>query len=429
MVSAYTVLFVAAGLAMLGIAAWVLFQGPRRHLHRTFAILFAVGAGGAFEAGTNFLGVRWAPLFVYAYPFAAAVFVLAFRERYVGVTTSRLLPWGLGAAVIGLWTLQWRAPETFSDPEGIFDQGPLFFMAASFLATNAVVAAVLGRDALRAKNRTTRSASLTLSAAFACQGLVHLPLLVAGALGGEGLLSADDALSGHLRRLTELGAVVLVVCLVVVVVARTLRHDDPETRRLGVVYLVAAGLAATVLVAVSPIVERADPFDDFVATVGTAEAIVLFLLPVLAAHGTLRGRLFDAERRARRAVQTTTLAGILVAVSFVVSEAVAEFIGTRWGAYIGIGAAGLALVAYAPLHRLAARVATAAVPSARPLSAMDHDERIALLREQMLFAWGDGSLTRQERLRLESLRVRLGISTEDATAIEVAVAGDRPVSR
>ncbi|HLE46704.1 MAG TPA: hypothetical protein VI818_00280, partial [Candidatus Thermoplasmatota archaeon] len=83
------------------------------------------------------------------------------------------------------------------------------------------------------------------------------------------------------------------------------------------------------------------------------------------------------------------------------------------------------LLVLSPLRRWAERVATAAVPLGRPVHQVLPAERMAIYREQAEYAWADGTLTAKERWRLEQLRSRLGLTSEEAARVELE-AGSKP---
>jgi hypothetical protein len=92
---------------------------------------------------------------------------------------------------------------------------------------------------------------------------------------------------------------------------------------------------------------------------------------------------------------------------------------------VGIVAAGALLFALTPLQHAAERVASAAVPGAKPVAAMSGADRARLYREQARFMWQDGQLSEDERRALLHLRDQLGLSRDEAARLEEEALGER----
>ncbi len=153
-----------------------------------------------------------------------------------------------------------------------------------------------------------------------------------------------------------------------------------------------------------------------------AEALAVFLQPLLLAYAIFKFQIAELDVRVRWTLQKGTLVGIIVTLGFGLTQLAGAFIEDRTGSsVVGVVATGALLALVAPLRRVGDRVGRAALPEAKPLHRMVDDEKITLYREQLEFAWADGSIDRQERTRLERLRERLGIDGETALRIEGAV--------
>lgn len=168
-------------------------------------------------------------------------------------------------------------------------------------------------------------------------------------------------------------------------------------------------------------VQSVGNFMDLLGVV--AYPILTFLYIPLLAYGILKVHLFDIDVRIKWTVKNSTIAAIFVAVFFVVSEVAKEVFSARLNStYVGIAATGLLVFALAPLQRLAERLAGAAVHGAKSMAEMSPPERLQLYREQVQYAWADGVLNRKERLLLDHLQRRLGITPVEAAQIEIKVA-------
>jgi hypothetical protein len=138
-------------------------------------------------------------------------------------------------------------------------------------------------------------------------------------------------------------------------------------------------------------------------------------------YAVLHGEIAGIDAKVRFTLSKTTVAAVFVGVFFAASEVAQQFFGDRFQSeYLGIAAAGLLVVAIAPLQRLADRLAAKAVPA--PASGTP-DGPIAMYREQVLLAWSDGKLNSKERKMLRSLRDRLGLDLATAERVEDEVGG------
>lgn len=140
---------------------------------------------------------------------------------------------------------------------------------------------------------------------------------------------------------------------------------------------------------------------------------------VLIAWGILRYQVLDFDVKLRWSLERSTVASIFIAVFFLVSEGAQEFFGAAASnAWVGIIAAAALMFFMAPLQRLAERVGARALPDARPAASLLDEEVRDLYEQRLRAAWGDGTLTRDERVLLEHLRERLRIPVEEAAALE-----------
>lgn len=142
----------------------------------------------------------------------------------------------------------------------------------------------------------------------------------------------------------------------------------------------------------------------------------------LVGWGILRYSLFDIDIKLKASLQRSTVAAVFVAVYFLVSEVGAVWFSDVSGSdYWGIAAAALLLLALHPLQGATERVFDGLMPAARPLGSLNRDQQVAFYREQVDLMWMDGHLSPKDRLVLANLRVRLGLDTETAEAVELAV--------
>jgi uncharacterized membrane protein YebE (DUF533 family) len=148
-------------------------------------------------------------------------------------------------------------------------------------------------------------------------------------------------------------------------------------------------------------------------------------LPVLVTYALLRYQLFDLNVKLKWTINRGALATPFLAVFFIVTQATENFLN-QFGILAGSVAAGLLLFALEPLQKVAVRLSDRAMPQTKALPQLSSDERLSLYREQVALAWHDGSLSRKERVMLDTLRERLGLSHAQAARLESQVTSAAP---
>lgn len=150
--------------------------------------------------------------------------------------------------------------------------------------------------------------------------------------------------------------------------------------------------------------------------------VLLFVL--LLAYAIVKVQLFDIDLKLKFALRQGTVAAILVATFFVVSEGLATLLSEQLGTFLGIATAGALLLFLAPLQRLAERLSDAAMPG------VDGDDPdYVLLRKRDVYraalegAAEDGEVTARERRVLEKLQMELGLATSEVRTLERGLAG------
>ena len=140
---------------------------------------------------------------------------------------------------------------------------------------------------------------------------------------------------------------------------------------------------------------------------------------VLVAYAILRLQYLDLDVKVRWGISKGTVAGIVVAVVFIVSEGAQSLFGEeeRW---LGLALGGLVVFAIAPIQRAADRLAEKAVP----LGSVPAGEPTAraLYRKQAALVWADGKITAKEIRLLKQLRDELRLPAQEAERIDDEVA-------
>jgi len=138
----------------------------------------------------------------------------------------------------------------------------------------------------------------------------------------------------------------------------------------------------------------------------------------LIAYGILRTQLFDVDLRIRWTIKQSTLAGIFVAVVFLISEGASTFLSAELGNVAGLLAAAVVMFFLAPLQRCADRVASAAMPNTKNTPEYAAFRKMQVYESALAEAQYENGISDRERALLVRLRDSLGISEADAEAIE-----------
>ncbi len=151
---------------------------------------------------------------------------------------------------------------------------------------------------------------------------------------------------------------------------------------------------------------------SFIYAMGTFAAV-----PIIA-YGILRTQLFDIDLKIRWTIKQSTLAGVFVAIMFVISEGAAQFLEAELGNIAGLLAAAVVMFFLAPLQRFSEKVAAAAMPNTENTAEYKAFRKMRVYEAAVSEAEMEGGISRKERTLLNLLRDSLGISESDAAAIE-----------
>lgn len=150
----------------------------------------------------------------------------------------------------------------------------------------------------------------------------------------------------------------------------------------------------------------------FLGTLLTVSILIL-------AYALLRWQLFDFELRLKLTLRRGTVAGIFIAVFFVIAEVASNFLAGQAGYAVGGVAAGLLLFAIRPLERVAEGLADRAMPGVDASPAYAQFKKLEVYRAALESALeDDGRIDERERRMLDTLRAKLAIHAADAAAIE-----------
>ncbi len=153
--------------------------------------------------------------------------------------------------------------------------------------------------------------------------------------------------------------------------------------------------------------------------VNTVYALGTLLAVPLIAYGILRTQLFDIDLKIRWTIKQSTLAGVFVALMFLISEGASEFLSAELGSVAGLLAAAVVMFFLAPLQRFAERVASAAMPNTKNTPEYASFRKMQVYESAIAEALQESGISDRERALLVRLRDSLGISESDAEAIEL----------
>ena len=142
----------------------------------------------------------------------------------------------------------------------------------------------------------------------------------------------------------------------------------------------------------------------------------LIAVPLIA-YGILKTQLFDIDLRIRWTIKQSTLAGIFIAVFYLVTEGADRLFASELGNWVGLLASALLVFFLAPLQRFAERVATIAMPNTQNTPEYAAFKKLQVYQAALEEALA-GGISEKERVLLNHLRESLHIDPSDAAAIE-----------
>lgn len=148
----------------------------------------------------------------------------------------------------------------------------------------------------------------------------------------------------------------------------------------------------------------------------------LIAIPLIA-YGILRGHLFDIDLRIRWTIKQSTLAALIVAIIFLISEGANTFLSEELGTVAGLLAAAVLIFFLAPLQQFAERVAASAMPNTENTPEYVAFRKMQVYENALAEALEEGGISPKERSLLNRLRESLEISETDAQAIEAELQG------
>jgi hypothetical protein len=155
---------------------------------------------------------------------------------------------------------------------------------------------------------------------------------------------------------------------------------------------------------------------DALVILGTTIPSLIFVL--LLAYGMLKVQLFDVDLHIKRGLKRSTVAAIFVFVFIVVEQLVSNYFNGRFGVLLGAIVAGLMLFGLDHIRHFAGKVANEAMPNVSATPEYVAFRKLEVYRAAFEGLNSDAQITDKERAMLEKLRVKLGIQSADAAALE-----------
>jgi len=144
----------------------------------------------------------------------------------------------------------------------------------------------------------------------------------------------------------------------------------------------------------------------------------LIYIPIMV-YGILKLQMLDIEIRLKSTIKNSALAGIFVALYYVISEGANNLLSDQFGGLIGFAASALLTLFLTPLHRWADRfsskLVSADIDNADYFDSRSLDIYSAAVEETLAY----GEITKGHIALLDRLKDSLQVSQEDATRLEL----------
>lgn len=150
----------------------------------------------------------------------------------------------------------------------------------------------------------------------------------------------------------------------------------------------------------------------------------LLYIPIVA-YGILKVQLLDIEIRLQSTITNTVLAGVFVAVYYLVSEGLNVFIENQFGDVLGFVVCAVLAIFLAPLHRWAGRFTERLVGADTDSPDYEANRGLQIYSASVEEALAYGEISPGQIALLDRLRQSLQVSEEDASRAERDLLFDR----
>jgi len=165
-----------------------------------------------------------------------------------------------------------------------------------------------------------------------------------------------------------------------------------------------------------PLIRPVPFWGDFIYNPG--QALVFATYTLLLAYAVLRSQLFDIDLKVKFVLRQSTVVA-MIAGGFIVTSEILESMVPVSGTALSIAIAVVILILLRPIHRFALGMTDGLMSSVQNTPEYLDARKNAVYRATLEGAVEDGIVTEMERRILDRLREELGISPDDAAAIEI----------
>ncbi|MEM7101190.1 MAG: hypothetical protein AAF541_23210 [Pseudomonadota bacterium] len=156
----------------------------------------------------------------------------------------------------------------------------------------------------------------------------------------------------------------------------------------------------------------------------TLIAIGLVFYIFLAAYGVLSVHMFDIDLKLKVTLSRSTVTALYIAFFFLVSETSAALLSDQFGLLIGLAATAVLLFFIAPLQRWAEKLSDSAMPGVTESPEYLSFRKMQIYGEAISSTLREhGELTAVDRVILNQLSEKLGITRDEANALELEIVG------
>jgi hypothetical protein len=144
----------------------------------------------------------------------------------------------------------------------------------------------------------------------------------------------------------------------------------------------------------------------------------LIYIPIMA-YGILKVQMLDIEIKLQWTIKNSTLAGIFVALFYIISEGSSTYLSNLMGDIIGLAVSALVIFFLAPLHRMAEKFSSSVVGTDVQSNEYTTFRRLQMYSAAIEEALAYGDITKGQIALLDRLKESLNLSEVDAHKLEL----------
>lgn len=222
-------------------------------------------------------------------------------------------------------------------------------------------------------------------------------------------------------RIVQFHGIVSVFALVVSIDAFRRAPRGSDARGRAGWFVIAFGIRDAFIAAIQilmPVVRPIPFWGDFIYN--PVHGLMYAAYVPLLAYAVLRHQLLEIDLRVRFVLRQGSVGAVVAGVFLVVSELLESIVRVE-GVMLGVLLAAVIAIVLHPAQRLAERFVSAVMPGVRPSAEYLDHRRVVVFRGALESAVAGGTVSERERGILARLKQDLGISDEEAAAIERSV--------